>query len=671
MEKEDINYDNEITIKNESKDKYKKNTNRVKRINLINNKKSKSLKKPSLILNNENNQKQNNEVNQTSQFNHFLPSKSNNLSYFSQFNGFFNKKFNLTSFKKEKEESRSLSKSPKKLRLPTKIRGNGIPNTIMERLTFLNNFFKDEKFKKIYAKCPQRSESKFDDFCDYVIDYSKNNGTLNAILLSYYFICHEIKYDYEFKDRNENFKKSQQAENVYKSGLALSLGFTNIFETILKKLDIRYMHIEGNCKYLPKDNNNYIRDLNTSKKINTSFTMYNNLNSSRSNNSSKNKYNIFMDNYGLEIENINDNINHCWNSFWYKGEWYLVDTLLGSGSVEIKNNMSNPSQIQSKNAEENFNIFYLLSWPKCLIYSHFPSEDNWQLTDKIWTFKQFLNKYNLDYPNFYKNILQYKVELLTHNDPFIKVNNNDNLKIILKIDNYIIEGNLYNPLNGQKISEVKLTFEQNQKIFTLEPIFPKAGDYILRINLRATDSTDLSYDHLFDYRIKVENNSLFNYFEKYNNNKLNIQKFNKGTLYDNILPKISLSRNHNNYHRIITDYKKIFPSKNDKRICYDNDGFILFEPRSGLIRKGALIKFKVKIKEVLSASLLDGNKFTSLKRTDKDIYEGQKIIETENVSICCLKGKNLFTEVFKFKPRRNRYDLSQYKTINYTQYKKF
>ena len=226
-------------------------------------------------------------------------------------------------------------------------------------------------------------------------------------------------------------------------------------------------------------------------------------------------------------------------------------------------------------------------------------------------------------------------------------------------------------MNGQKISEVKLTYEQNQKIFTLEPIFPKAGDYILRINLRATDSTDLSYDHLFDYRIKVENNSLFNYFEKYNTNKLNIQKFNKGTLYDNILPKISLSRNHNNYHRIITDYKKIFPSKNDKRICYDNDGFILFEPRSGLIRKGALIKFKVKIKEVLSASLLDGNKFTNLKRTDKDIYEGQKIIETENVSICCLKGKNLFTEVFKFKPRRNRYDLSQYKTINYTQYKKF
>ena len=84
-----------------------------------------------------------------------------------------------------------------------------------------------------------------------------------------------------------------------------------------------------------------------------------------------------------------------------------------------------------------------------------------------------------------------------------------------------------------------------------------------------------------------------------------------------------------------------------------------------------MIKFKVKIKGVLSASLLDGNKFTNLKRTDKDIYEGQKIIETENVSICCLRGKNLFTEVFKFKPRKNKYDFPHFQTINNAEFKKF
>ena len=68
--------------------------------------------------------------------------------------------------------------------------------------------------------------------------------------------------------------------------------------------------------------------------------------------------------------------------------------------------------------------------------------------------------------------------------------------------------------------------------------------------------------------------------------------------------------------------------------------------------------------------MLDGNKWKSLKRTEDDIFEGQKIIETENVSICCLRGKNVFTEVFRFRPRKNKYELSQSQAVNHTMYKK-
>ena len=48
-------------------------------------------------------------------------------------------------------------------------------------------------------------------------------------------------------------------------------------------------------------------------------------------------------------------------------------------------------------------------------------------------------------------------------------------------------------------------------------------------------------------------------------------------------------------------------------------------------------------------TLLDGNHWSNLKKTDKDTFEGEKNIKTDNVSICCLKGKNIFTEVYKFK----------------------
>ena len=667
MEDENNNIYDEIQGLNEEEKTMKKNTSK-KALTKNSNSKSKDTSKNNIP----------NQLSQTTEGNHLFVAKPRDLSYFNQFSGFFNTKFNLTSFKKEREESRSASKSPK-IRLPHQIRGNGIPKTLTERFKFLKDTFENEKFKKAYEKCPKRNESSLEDFCEYIVNYSKKNTVINAIFLAYYYICHEIKYDSDYKEKFEDFKDfkiAQQAENVYESGLGLSLGFTNLFETIMKKLDVRFRHIEGYCKYLPRDNSDFINNLystkkNNNKNNNISLTMYNNstntssiLNSSKFMNSNK-----FFDYYEPETENIYDYINHCWDSIWYKGEWYLVDTLFGSGSIEIEDKIAGPNQITSKDPNENFNLFYILIWPNLLINSHFPAEDNWQLTDKIITFKQFLNKFIVDYPKFYKGVFEYNVDLLTHKEPFIQITNKDNLIIKLKIPNYIIEGNLYSPATGQKVSEIKFNYEQKDKIFTFEPIFPKIGDYILRVSLRAINSTDLSYRPLFDYRIRVINTTLFNYFNKYNT-KLISHRYDKERPFDDILPKIG-NRNPNmntnyNINRIVTDYKKIFPSKSIKRVCYDNEGFYLLEPRSGFIRKGVVTKFRVRIKGASNASILDGHKLINLKRKEDDVYEGQKMLETDNVSICCLRGKNVFTEVFKFRPRKNKYELSHSQGVNHS-----
>ena len=666
MEDENNNIYDEIQGLNEEEKTMKKNTSK-KALTKNSNSKSKDTSKNNIP----------NQLSQTTEGNHLFVAKPRDLSYFNQFSGFFNTKFNLTSFKKEREESRSASKSPK-IRLPHQIRGNGIPKTLTERFKFLKDTFENEKFKKAYEKCPKRNESSLEDFCEYIVNYSKKNTVINAIFLAYYYICHEIKYDSDYKEKFEDFKDfkiAQQAENVYESGLGLSLGFTNLFETIMKKLDVRFRHIEGYCKYLPRDNSDFINNLystkkNNNKNNNISLTMYNNstntssiLNSSKFMNSNK-----FFDYYEPETENIYDYINHCWDSIWYKGEWYLVDTLFGSGSIEIEDKIAGPNQITSKDPNENFNLFYILIWPNLLINSHFPAEDNWQLTDKIITFKQFLNKFIVDYPKFYKGVFEYNVDLLTHKEPFIQITNKDNLIIKLKIPNYIIEGNLYSPATGQKVSEIKFNYEQKDKIFTFEPIFPKIGDYILRVSLRAINSTDLSYRPLFDYRIRVINTTLFNYFNKYNT-KLISHRYDKERPFDDILPKIG-NRNPNmntnyNINRIVTDYKKIFPSKSIKRVCYDNEGFYLLEPRSGFIRKGVVTKFRFRIKGASNASILDGHKLINLKKKEDDVYEGQKMLETDNVSICCLRGKNVFTEVFKFRPRKNKYELSHSQGVNH------
>ena len=123
-----------------------------------------------------------------------------------------------------------------------------------------------------------------------------------------------------------------------------------------------------------------------------------------------------------------------------------------------------------------------------------------------------------------------------------------------------------------------------------------------------------------------------------------------------LLPKIKeFGRNKttlNSSGRIITDYNKVFPSKNNKIICYDNEGFSLYEPRTIFIRKGFVTKFKVLIKGAHSAFVLDGNKWKKKKKIEENVFSGQKEIKTDNVSICCIKNKNVFTEVFRFKNKK-------------------
>ena len=105
---------------------------------------------------------------------------------------------------------------------------------------------------------------------------------------------------------------------------------------------------------------------------------------------------------------------------------------------EIEDIIKEENQFKSRDPNENFNIFYVLSWANYLIYTHFPVEENWQLTDKIWTFKQFLNIFNLDYPKFCRGIIKYNVELLSHKDLYIQITNKENLNIKIKTSDYIL-----------------------------------------------------------------------------------------------------------------------------------------------------------------------------------------------------------------------------------------
>ena len=46
--------------------------------------------------------------------------------------------------------------------------------------------------------------------------------------------------------------------------------------------------------------------------------------------------------------------------------------------------------------------------------------------------------------------------------------------------------------------------------------------------------------------------------------------------------------------RTITDYGKVFPSKTTRRICFDNEGAYIYEPKSVLLKKGTEVTFRVR-----------------------------------------------------------------------------
>ena len=74
------------------------------------------------------------------------------LKTISNFKGFFNKNFDLTKYKKERQNIFLLSHSLEKIIKPHTIRGNGIPNDITQRIKYLKKYSQAKNFKITISK---------------------------------------------------------------------------------------------------------------------------------------------------------------------------------------------------------------------------------------------------------------------------------------------------------------------------------------------------------------------------------------------------------------------------------------------------------------------------------------------------------------------------------------
>ena len=490
-------------------------------------------------------------------------------------------------FKSEPENQSFLLK---KLKFKHRGLNPGIPNDLLSRLKYNYNIFKNKKFIQYVDDAPSRKDNDIEEMADYLWKFSRNHSIIEkSYALIFNYLCNNIHYDVDKINEKEN-----NIERVFRSGYANSLQFCKLFEAMCRKHSLKTIRIEGFCKTM--ESPNYKKGTDVTK------------------------------------------VNHYWNCININNNWYFCDVTLGSGTIKPKPEKSN--------FNDNFNPYYFLTPADYLIVTHRPLNDLWQMTEKTVPANEFSNKGDINMGDFYKQVYEHQVDLISHKTPIIKCTNKK-LELKIGIKSSSVQAFLYYSNFKTKSTEIKTEYDKKTNIVSIEHTFNANGEYWLEILYREEHSDDIEYLPLIKYKI-IANNSDEKFLQNLKMKKK--IKLNENFLYDLKFKKTKLFKNKNIAHVLLNHDQIKFYSKQPK-ICLDNEGAYLISPNPKNIKIGQINEFKVKVPNVTVVCVLDGHDWNYLKRNrnDKNIWMGNIEIKNENVLILSLRDNKVFTEIFKLK----------------------
>ena len=490
-------------------------------------------------------------------------------------------------FKSEPENQSFLLK---KLKFKHRGLNPGIPNDLLSRLKYIYKIFKNKKFIQYVNDAPPRKNNDIEGIADYLWKFSRNHSIIEkSYALIFNYLCNNIHYDVDKINEKEN-----NIERVFRSGFANSLQFCKLFEAMCRKHSLKTIRIEGFCKTM--ESPNYKKGTDVTK------------------------------------------VNHYWNCININNNWYFCDVTLGSGTIKPKSEKSN--------FNDNFNPYYFLTPADYLIITHRPLNDLWQMTEKTVPANEFSNKGDINMGDFYKQVYEHQVDLISHKTPIIKCTNKK-LELKIGIRSSSVQAFLYYSNFKTKSTEIKTEYDKKTNIVSIEHTFNANGEYWLEILYREEHSDDIEYLPLIKYKI-IANNSDEKFLQNLKMKKK--IKLNENFLYDLKFKKTKLFKNKNIAHVLLNHDQIKFYSKQPK-ICLDNEGAYLISPNPKNIKIGQINEFKVKVPNANVVCVLDGHDWNYLKRNknDKNIWMGNIEIKNENVLILSLRDNKVFTEIFKLK----------------------
>ncbi|MFB3880770.1 MAG: transglutaminase domain-containing protein [Armatimonadota bacterium] len=174
--------------------------------------------------------------------------------------------------------------------------------------------------------------------------------------------------------------------------------------------------------------------------------------------------------------------NHDWNAVKLDGEWRLVDCAWGAGHLDERGRFI-----------QQFEDHYFLTPPEQFARDHFPNDSKWQLLDHPLSRRGFLRQADVR-PAFF----EYGLRLASHAEKYIEASSR--LSVTIGAPR---EVNLMASLhrNGVELQEGYTFAQRKDDGYEIQTVFPKRGDYLLRVHARRAGSEDQSYDCAVEYRV--------------------------------------------------------------------------------------------------------------------------------------------------------------------------
>ena len=384
----------------------------------------------------------------------------------------------------------------------------GCQTSMQAKEDFMTKFNKDF-CKGIYSLLPSREETDLEQFKLLIREKLIKCSQKEKFYIIFLWICENIDYDINLVGKFINCTP----EFVFKNGKTICTGFSRLFQNISSSLELNVQSIK-----------------------------------------------CYTKGYGYEPGNKLKKLNHEYNLININSAWYPVDVTWGSGHIE------------GNQFIKGLNDLFFCIDPELLIQTHFPENDNFQLTNKIYTIDDFLKKPTVN-TNFYEfNFNKYSPE-----EGYIILNDKNTQKFVIWNEN----------MKNKNVS-CKIYFSQNKNYnqilncdmityfddrFEVDCIFNKKGKYKVEL-FGNKDGGPKTYNILV-YIIIVEKD---------------IEKELKFPLYYNESKQIRIYEPL--YNNLISGEKVKFKIKSDldKIIIADEEWYYLNKGQNGFFEKEIIIK---------------------------------------------------------------------------------